>query len=81
MFPYFRLSVGCRSAQALEGWFSFLSTKGIACCIVKRSSRQFQLFREGREHTVNGIVDGYESLKGEIVKIYDPEGIFVEVAR
>jgi len=80
MFPYFRLSVGCRSAQELAGWFGFLSAKGIACCIVKRSSRRFQLFREGKECTVYGIVDGYEPIKGEIVRVYDPEGIFTEVA-
>jgi len=80
MLPYFRLSVGCRSAQALAGWFSFLSAKGIACCIVKRSSMHFQLFREGKEYTVNGIVEGDEPLCGEIVRIYDPDGIFAEVA-
>ena len=78
MFPYFRLSIRVRSAVGLEQWFKFLSERDIACCIVKRGYRQYYLFREGMEHTLQGVVEGDEDLGGDIVKAYDPRGVFVE---
>ena len=76
VYPYFRLSVRVRSARGLEQWFQFLSSKGISCCIVKRVYRQYYLFREGKEHTVQGLVWGSEPLYGEIIKKFDKKGIF-----
>ena len=78
VYPYFRLSVRVRSARGLEQWFQFLSSKGISCCIVKRGYMQYYLFREGKEHTVQGLVWGCEELGGVIVKTYDQKGIFKE---
>lgn len=73
---YFRFSNFQQRESALWSWFNHFKNKGIACCIVKHGPECYSLFREGMEWTVHGIQKGFENIDGEILKSYDPNGVF-----
>lgn len=73
---YFRLTDPQKHESELYGWFDFLKSKNIGCCIVKNNNNTFTLFREGLEYTVHGLKESYEKISGEVVLCYDPNKVF-----